>query len=214
MRVFFWLVLLANLLLFAYIQLGGMLTGTANDLQQPQLNPEKIRLLPVSAPSSPVTAAPPSSSACMEWGEFSGNDLARVTTVLAAMKLGNQLTQHRVEHDNGYWVYMPPQPNHAGAEEKVSELKALGVKDYFIVQEPGKWQNAISLGVFKTREAAQNHLDELHKQGVRTAVVGERQAKLMFTVFMFRNPDGALMAKIVALQKGFPGSELKATACH
>ena len=225
MRVFFWLVLLANLLLFAWMQWGSMLTGTANELQaQPPLNAGKIRLLPTA--SSVAAASHPSAAqssamqqnqaaaACMEWGEFSGDDLARATTALSAMKLGSQLTRHQVEHDSGYWVYMPPQPNHAGAERKVSELKALGVKDYFIVQEPGKWQNAISLGVFRTEEAAKNYLAGLNKQGVRTALVGERQAKLMFTVFVFRNPDSALTAKIVALQKAFPDSELKATACH
>ena len=101
---------------------------------------------------------------------------------LTAMQLGDQLTQHEVEHDTGYWVYMPPQRNHARAKKKASELKALGVNDYFIVQEPGKWHNAISLGVFRTRQAAQNHLDGLQKQGVRTARVGERQAMLKFTV--------------------------------
>jgi len=229
MRIFFWLVLLANLLLFAWMQWGNVLMGTANDLQaQSPLNAEKVRLLPATAAASSVAAPPHPAAvqaalvqttqaapeACMEWGEFSGDDLARVSTALTAMKLGNQLTQHEVEHDSGYWVYMPPQGSHAGAEKKVSELKALGIKDYFIVQDAGKWHNAISLGVFKTREAAQNHLDGLQKQGVRTAVVGERQAKLKFTVFVFRNPDSALTARVVALQKGFPGSEVQAAPCN
>ena len=226
MRVLFWLALLANLLFFAYMQWGNMLTGTQDGSQaQPQLNPQKIRLLPASSVSTASASLHPASAVtqsvatavapavCMEWGEFSGDDLARASAALAAMKLGKRLSQHQVEHDNGYWVYMPPQPNHAGAEKKVAELRALGVKDYFIVQDSGKWHNAISLGVFKTEEAARNYLAGLEKQGVRTAVVGERQAKLMFTVFVLRNPDSSLTARIVALQKGFPDSELKAAAC-
>ena len=233
MRALFWLVLLANALFLAYMQWGGALTGTESDLQvQPLLHAEKIRLVPTpvaTAPAppppapvqpqpvpvvqtAPVPASPP--GACMEWGEFSGDDLARASTALMGMNLGDQLTQHEVEHDSGYWVYMPPQGSRAKARVKASELKALGVTDYFIVQEPGKWHYAISLGVFKTQEAAQNHLDKLHAQGVRTAQVGERQAKLKFTVFTFRNPDSTLTAKIAALQKGFPGSELKAAACN
>jgi SPOR domain len=234
MRALFWLVLLANLLFFAYVQWGGALTGAEADLQlQPPLNPGKIRLLSAPVAASPAVAPPshpgpsagrPASiaqaapatapAACMEWGEFSGNDLARATTALAAMKLGNQLAQHEVEHNTGYWVYIPPQHNHAGVGKKVAELKALGVKDYFIVQDAGKWQNAISLGIFRTQEAAQNYLDGLQKKGVKSALVGERQAKLKFAVFLFRNPDSALTARVVALQKGFPGSELKAAACN
>lgn len=236
MRALFWLVLLANALFLAYTQWGGALAGTEAGLLrvQPPLNAEKIKLVsaptrtpaptvpPAPAqppqPSQPVpvvqTAPVPPPDACMEWGEFSGDDLARASTALTAMNLGDQLTQREVEQDNGYWVYMPPQGSRANAKKKASELKALGVTDYFIVQESGKWHYAISLGVFKTQEAAQNHLDKLHAQGVRTARVGERQAKLKFTVFVFKNPDSALTARIAALQKGFPDSELKAAACN
>lgn len=242
MRVLFWLVLVANLLFFGYMQWGSALLRGEDGLQaQPPLNPDKIKLL--SVPASAVAAAPVAASqaaalpspaaspqaasrpqanapavaangACMEWGEFSGDDLARATAALAAMKLGSQLAQHEVEYDSGYWVYLPPQGNRAKAERKVAQLKALGVADYFIVQEPGKWQNAVSLGVFKTQAAAQKFLDGIQQKGVKSAVVGERQAKLKFTVFTFSNPDAALTARVVALQKDFPDSELKAAACH
>jgi len=232
MRALFWLVLLANALFLAYTQWGGALAGTEAGLQvQPPLNAGKIKLVSAPAPATsaalpPAPAQPPQPvpvvqtapvpppDACMEWGEFSGDDLARVSTALTAMNLGDQLTQREVEQDNGYWVYMPPQGSRASAKKKASELKALGVTDYFIVQGSGKWHYAISLGVFKTQEAAQNHLDKLHAQGVRTAHVGERQARLKFTVFVFKNPDSALTARIAALQKGFPDSELKASACN
>jgi hypothetical protein len=232
MRILFWLLLLANLLLFSYARWGDALTGTQADLQaQPPLDAGKIKVVsaplaalpvPVQAPAMPaapsVVVARPApadtSAVCMEWGEFSGDDLARATTALTSMQLGQQLSQHEVEQDTGYWVYMPPQGSRANAKKKASELKALGVNDYFIVQESGKWHNAISLGVFRTRQAAQKHLDGLHQQGVRTAQVGERQARLKFTVFVFRNPDSALTARIAALQKGFPDSELKAAPCN
>lgn len=225
MRILFWLVLLANLLFFAYMQWGSALLRGNADLQvQPPLNPEKIRLLsaPVAASAvaasavvaPPQTAATPANAACMEWGDFVGDDLDRADTALATLKLGDQLGRHEVEHTIGYWVYIPSQHSRTKAEKKVAELKALGVKDYYIVQDSGKWLNAVSLGVFKTEEAAQSYLQGLQKQGVKSAVVGERQSKLKFTVFVFRNPDAMLTAKIVALQKNFPGSEVKATACH
>lgn len=222
-RLLFWLVLLVNMLFFAYMQWGSaLLRGNVDQLTQPPFNPEQIKLLSAPAaaasPASSVPATPPqpapAAAACMEWGEFSGDDLKRTSAALAALNLGDQLTQREVEYHIGYWVYMPPQRNLARAEKKASELRALGVTDYFILREAGKWQYAISLGVFKTEDAAQNFLAELRQQKVHSAVVGQRHSTLKFTRFVFKNPDPALTAKVVALQKEFPDSELKATACN
>ena len=71
------------------------------------------------------------------------------------MQLGGKLSQRQVELDRGYWVYFPPLKNKEAVNRKIAELKALGINDYFVVQGPGHWQNAISLGVFKTGDAAQ-----------------------------------------------------------
>lgn len=178
--------------------------------------------VPTSAPvpvheATPAVASPKekrTATICMEWGEFSGADLARASKELAAMQLGDRLTKHTVEYESGYWVYFAPLKNHAAVNKKIAELKALGVDDYFVVHEPEQWVNAISLGVFKTEEAAQNYLVSLHKQGVRTAKVGERKLKLKFTVFALNSLDTKGKNKLIALQNDFPNSELKAVPCQ
>lgn len=208
------------------------------------LNPEKIKLLgqpaaPQAAVSAPVTAVPPivpvvpvapavavaspplaapvartAEKSCLEWGEFSGADLARAEKALAQMKLGDKLGQRSVEYTHGYWVYIPPSKTPAGRAKKVKQLKELGIEDYFVVQEAGHWMNAISLGVFKTEEAAKKYLAELNKKGIKTAQVGERASKLKFTVFVLKNLDAPSMAQLSALQKDYAGSELKPMACN
>ena len=226
MKGLFWLLLLINLGFFAFMQWGEILTGEGkNRLNQPALNAEKIKLLEappvalaaVSSPSAvaAATQVQPTSTAavCLEWGEFSGADLARASAALAALNLGNKLAQRQVEYNSGYWVYIPPAKTRAAVDQKIVELKALGVGDYFIVQEPEKWHNAISLGVFKTGEAAHKFLDSLKAKGMTTAVVGERQSNLKFTVFILRSPDVAVVAKVAALQQKFAGSELQSSAC-
>lgn len=180
--------------------------------------------LPASAVSSVPPPAPtavpaqarktePKISNCAEWGEFSGSDLVRAQQDLATLKLGDRLAQRIVEQDRGYWVYMPPQPNRAGVERKLQQLKERGVYDHFVVQEEGQWQYAISLGVFKTEEAAQKFLAFLRTKDVRTARVGERMSKLRSTVFVMKGLDADTTGKIGALQKRFPDSELKVSAC-
>jgi len=155
----------------------------------------------------------PTVPVCLEWGEFSGPDLARATAALSAMKLGDKLSQRQIDREIGYWVYMPPLRNKAAVNRKIGELKALGINDYFVVQGAGRWRNAISLGVFKTHDAAQNFLHALNARGVRTARVGERLSKVKVTLFLFNGVDAATQAKLGAIQSDFQGSELNTASC-
>lgn len=174
--------------------------------------------MPASAPtpaSVPVAAtAPPKAPNCAEWGEFSGDDLTRAQQALSMMKLGDNLTQRSVEHNHGYWVYIPPLKKRANVEKKIAQLKERGIKDYFVVQEKGKWQNAISLGIFRTQDAAEKYMDMLRSKDVRTAKLGDRVSKLKYTVFAISDLDSGTADKLNALQKEFPESELKLSACN
>jgi hypothetical protein len=257
MRKLFWILLLANVVLFAVMQRGWLRWGEQEPQAQPPLHGEMIRLLgpsqsaPVKPPSPPVHAAMPVSApapapvqvqvpappalpssnlqmslsmsapvatssntpVCQEWGDFSGPDLARAEAALSALQLGNKLSKRQIERDIGYWVYIPPLKNKAAVKKKVSELKALGISEYFVVQSAGHWRNAISLGVFKTRDAAQHFLDHVRTKGVHSARVGERASKIKTTIFSLSRIDAATAAKLAALQKDFAGSELKKVPC-
>ena len=168
---------------------------------------------PAPAPAPATATAKQNTPICLEWGDFSGADLKHAIEVLSTMQLGDKLSQRQVEYNKGYWVYIPPLKNKAAANRKVSQLKALGIKEYFIVQDAGALRYAISLGVFKTQDAAQNHLNELRGQGVRTAQIGERASKLKTTMFMLNKVDALTEAKLTATKKDFPGSELKNIPC-
>ncbi|OIR16056.1 hypothetical protein GALL_35610 [mine drainage metagenome] len=170
---------------------------------------------PTSTPAPAAAAtAPPKPANCAEWGEFSGDDLTRAQQALALMKLGDNLTERAVERNHGYWVYIPPLKKRASVEKKIAQLKERGVKDYFVVQEKGKWQNAISLGVFGTQDAADKYVAMLRTKDVRTAKVGERMSKLKYTVFVIKDLDSGAADKLNALQKEFPDSELKLSVCN
>jgi hypothetical protein len=159
-----------------------------------------------------AAAAQPGAPVCLEWGDFSGPDLARATAALSAMQLADKLSQRQIEQDIGYWVYFPPLRNKTAVNRKVAEIKALGINEYFVVQA-GRWKNAISLGVFKTQEAAQSFLQGLHTKGVHTARVGERASKLKSTIFMLNGVDAATVSRLTAMQNDFPGSTLNNVPC-
>ena len=220
MRKFFWAVLFLNLVFFASMYWGALLRAPDPAMQpQPPLNPEKITLLP--AGETPASAVPvPSTrvslmegSACLEWGEFNAAARTPAAKALAGLKLGAALQERQVEQGIGYWVYLPPQKDKAGVARKVAQLKARGVKEYFVVQEAGVWQNAISLGIFKTPEAAQGFLEELRNKGVNSAQMGERQSNIRVTIFRIAEPSSAVFEKLNALQKRFAGTTLKRLPC-
>lgn len=158
-------------------------------------------------------AVKPNTLICLEWGDFSGADLKRATEVLSALQLGDKLSQRQVEYDKGYWVHIPPLKNKALANQKILQLKARGVKEYFVVQEAGTLRYAISLGVFKTQDAAEDYLNELRAKGVRSAQVGERAIKLKTTLFMLDRVDASTETKLIQMRKDFAGSELKNVPC-
>jgi hypothetical protein len=163
---------------------------------------------------SDALANPPQIKQCLFWGEFSGRGLADARLKLAALELGARLQTRSIEHASGYWVYMSPLKNQAEVQKKIGQLKNLGVNDYFVVQEAGEWQRAISLGVFRTERAAENYLSSLRKQGVRTAKVGERKSKLRFTQFVIADAESEIESKVRGFQKEFPDSELEMSDCN
>ena len=233
MKALFWILLLGNVIFFAVMRWGGPLVADEQAVQlQPALHEDKISLLgapqgrplaalhavapvPASAPavaSAPLAAKP--DALCMEWGEFSGADLARATAALPALQLGDKLSQRQVEYNIGYWVYIPPMKDKAAANQKVAQLKARGINEYFVVTDAGPWLNAISLGVFKTQEAAQHFLDDLQRtKDVRSAKIGERASKLKMTIFVLNGLDAKAAAGLAEIQKDFAGSELKNISC-
>lgn len=230
-RKVFWVLVLANAALFAYLQWGGLLMQGGGSLE-PALNPEKIKLLgfspsassapsAASAPASVSTppeakqapAAAQSSAACYEWGEFSGSDLASAKQDLAGLKLGDALSRREVVHSIGYWVYIPPAKRAATINARVAALKKHGIKDFFVVKDKGKWHGAISLNVFKTKGLAQKFKRHLEKKGVKGTVIGERQTRLKFTVFTLRDPAPATLAKLKEWQQGFTGISVKSATC-
>jgi hypothetical protein len=237
-----WGLLLANALLFAWIRWGGMLTADPEALSaQAELHADKITLIrgvetPVSAVSlaagSGVSAVPamadfssssqlsdaienpPRDRKCLYWGEFSGAGFANAQQRLSTLNLGARLQVRHIEHAGGFWVYMAPLNDQTAVQRKIAQLKALGVTDYFVVQEAGEWQRAISLGVFRTELAANNYLANLRKLGVRTAKVGERKSKLGLTQFVISDVGGGVESKVRGFQKEFPDSELKLSDCN
>lgn len=215
MRLLLLLLLLANLGFFAYHRYLDDTVDAAAQIAGLQISPEKIRpvaaLAPASSPAAAQAAPPP--AACVEWGPFGGVDVARADGALAALALPADALQRQVNDVDGYWVHMPVAKTKAEVDRKLGELKALGVTDFFVVQEAGPWRNAISLGLFRSEEAANAELEQLRQRGVRSAMITRREKLLKLVSFFVREPSAATIARMTELQGEFPSATMHAVNC-
>ena len=201
MKALFFLLLFANVVFAIYIQ-SGLGSGSGSPLPE-ELHPEKIKLLSTPAPET---------VACLEWGSFIGMDLQRAETAVAKLQLGESLSRHAVGEVVAYWAHIPPLKTKHDAAKKIEELKKLGVASYFHIQDNSKWNNAISLDIFRSEEAARKFIAEIRSKGVKSALIGERNLKQM--AFVVHSPSDSIIEKMVNLKREFPGSELKASGCE
>jgi len=212
MRILVLLLLLANLTLLGYTKLDSLGTGEGVRLAQ-QIQPDRIVLL---SPQQVAALGPAKVSAladvCVEWGPLSDAEKARALASLEPLDLAKLISQKKVEVVANYWVFIPPAPNRSAADRRVEELKALGVKDLLLV-DGGPQRFAISLGIFRTEDAAQARLAALEAQGVKTARVGARVQAIAQTALVVRDPPAPAVARLKELQGSFPGSEIRIGTC-
>jgi hypothetical protein len=201
-RLIFFALLLANVAFFAWRENAGPAAGHEPQRLQNEIEPEKIRLILPEKPAAPqdepqaadiktpeASAKPeatpkpePQSKSseaslpllCKAFSGFTPESAKAAQTAINTSSPNTKVALITTRESSSYWVHIPPQQNKAGAEKKVSELKQLGVEDSFIISDegPNKW--AVSLGLFKSKETADNFLQKLGKQGVRSARIEVR----------------------------------------
>jgi hypothetical protein len=217
MRTLFFLLVLANVAFFAWSRFAAAPDAGGDPLPiGRQIDPEKLKIIsPADLPAAPMAQKPappppaPPPVACLEWGSFTLADAARVEKALEPLALGSRLTQRRSEETASWWVFIPPQGSRQGALKKAAELKALSIDDYFIVPDDSDHRWAISLGVFRSAEAAQARLAALRGQGVRSAQAGPRETVVARVWYQVASVDAALQARLRDLARQLEGSELK-----
>lgn len=209
MRPFVFLLILANLLFFAWTH--GYL-GVSRDSESyrvaQQLRAEQIRVVSSDQPP-PELARPdkpakpverPPSEVCVVLSDMAPAESESLESLLREKLPAFKVVRTTLPGTSSFWVNMPPLKNKRDAENKAAELKKLGVKEFFIVQESGPNNLAISLGLFSTGEAAEAALEALRDKGVRSARVTERPLKPALAHLEIRGPEGQLveMNQIIA----------------
>lgn len=186
MKVFVFLLLLANLLLYAFSAgyLGHPDSPDAGRLDQ-QVAPERMRVVSrgeapaAKAPApAPVVVPAPVENVCLRWEHLAPAEADQLTALLGEKFAGFKASRHPETAEGAtWWVYIPALPGKAEADKKAGELRLFGVTDYFIVQEAGPNRFAISLGIFSSEKGAQERLADLKAKGIKSARLAPRPGK-------------------------------------
>ena len=212
MRIVVLLLVLANLTLFGWTRLDAAANGEGARLAE-QVDADKIRIL---SPQQVATLGPAKIAAladvCAEWGPFSEAERVKALSDLEPLQLGKLLTSRRVDLDSAYWVNVGPFTTKGAADRRANELKAQGISDMLAV-DAGRGQYVVSLGIFRSEQAAQARVEALARQGVTTAKVEPRQQTLSQTILVVRDPREPVVARLKDLQPQYLGSDLRFGAC-
>lgn len=219
LRLIFWTLLLANAALFAFHQ--GVFGSPSQGKREPertqnQLNETQFKLLPAGAASVPVATAPEKEEVqlvqCVEIGNFPLNQARRIEERLAPLGLGKNQTRVNVEEVTSYMVLIPPQGGREAADRKVAEIQGLGVKNYYVMSDNAAYRWGISLGVFKSEQAARNHLADLNLKGITDVRIVPRGTATDSVLYRLRDLNVASAQALDKLMEGFP--EQKKRECQ
>jgi hypothetical protein len=212
-RVLFIALLVANALMAAAIVFhdpGGREAG----LLEQQIQPEKIRIVPLEEAIATRQGPASKVAACLEWGVLAKEDAERARSRLETEGLGAKTSERATEHAGSFWIYLPPAANREETNQRIDSLKSKGLTEYFLVQDPGRWRNAISLGLFRSAESANKFLEDVRAKGFDYAEMSERGPREPAVTLIIRDPSDVEAARIASIRADFPGTELKATTCE
>ena len=196
MRGLFFVLLLLNLLAAGW----SLLTRApqqATDWKSREFHPDKVHILAsgeAALKASPGIAVKPAEKntgnepqQCLVWSGIVVDELPEARQLLAGLKSRVTVREARGEDRARFWVFLPPANSTPDAEKKIAALREQGLSgnDYFVVRDPGPLRNAISLGVFSTREAALLRQADLKEKAVGGTEVGQRDTVRISEFWVF-----------------------------
>lgn len=209
--------LVANLLVAASLLMEDRSDSAQSEPPRRQIHPETIRIVgadrdALAAPTAKTTEEVREPLECATWGSFTESQAAEAETRLAPLELGTRLSRSDTPGASSYLVIIPPIARRADLNLRVDELKRIGVTDQFVIND-GESRNGISLGFFRSEEAANRHLGYLKAKGISDAIVKPKLSGNRTVTLQIRDLTLAERARLEAIASGTPSAELKFQAC-
>jgi SPOR domain len=206
-RTLFLILVFANVAFFAWRYYDEHFPSRGADPFAQQLYPERVKLV-TPQELARLTGARRQAS-CVELGPIAAGDAARAEEAVTGIAAGLKVAQRRVDEPGRWWVYLPPLATRQAAVQRTAELRKQGIEDSSVISDDAKWRNAISLGVYRSEDAANKRADELRRRGVRGFEVAPREGAGARIYVQLRDAPEPVRSKLGELKDGFPGAEVR-----
>jgi hypothetical protein len=206
-RTLFLILVFANVAFFAWRYYDEHFPSRGADPFAQQLHPERVKLVTPEELARLTGARRP--GACVELGPIAVGDAARAEEAVSGIAAGLKVAQRRAEEPGRWWVYLPPLATRQAAAQRTAELRQQGIEDSSVISDDGQWRNAISLGVFRSEDAANKRACELRRRGVRGFEVAPREGAGARVYVQVRDAPEPVRNKLGELKDGFPGAEMR-----
>jgi len=133
---------------------------------------------------------------CYRYGPLMDED--QMLTLQQWFTARNATTESAYVEEQGkqlFWIYLAPQPSRENAMAILEEMQNKGIGDFRLINR-GDLQNAISLGLFSSREAVNNRLEELKEKGYVPVVVPYADVKKVYTLEVQIADASGLLAQL------------------
>lgn len=154
-------------------------------------------------------------AACFTLGPF--DQLAqtgRAEKAISVLGLNFNRRQESRRTPKGYWVYLPASVSYRSAQRKVKEMQKKGLKDLFIMGK-GSHKNAISLGLFKSKGAADERFQKVRGMGLKAILeIQYRTTKQVWLDISVPGNQTATVANVTELAETFPKASLTQRKCN
>lgn len=171
MRIWFYILLGLNALLLAVLM--GWLPSPVEDATEPErkrLQIAQSTARPVSLDQATVLGStlpllPPPLSICFDVGPLTAAESDALRANLAKADPALKLELLQLDDGATYMVAIAPSATVREAQRREAEARNLGIKDSYIIQD-GQSRLAVSLGIFRSEELAQNLVKSLTDRGL------------------------------------------------
>ncbi|PCM42860.1 hypothetical protein [Marinobacter sp. ANT_B65] len=178
-----------------YLQPNSVASGTlprVGSLKTPDLRRESLSS--VDRSGRVTDSEELSVRSCVSVGWFESDTVAKslAERVVAGRSNAYQVVETERELPPLHWVIIPPQPEDV-AQEQLKSLQEQGIDSYLIAR--GENRNAISLGLFESREAAISVLEEKKRQNLNAVLANFPRNQLSYALSFETRPE--LVEKLV-----------------
>lgn len=150
---------------------------------------------------------------CVEWRGLPAAEFEHGRDVLRSLASEQPLSFVETPLVKMYWVVFPPLPSRKAALTKLEEIKALGIKAAFTINEE-RLRNGISLGLYDREEFARRRVRDLEAKGLTGLNIETKPQQGTGYYFVIKSEQPEVLKQMDKLRQTYPSTTLSRVDCN